>query len=140
MSATQIDRPFRLKTPLGDDALLLDRFDGYERVSTPFRFILRLLSPDPNIDMQGLLTKPAVLSMNLTEESERHLHGHINRIKLLECGQDGMAAYEAEMVPWLWFLHHFTDYRIFQNKTVPDIVEQVFHSRGFSDYQLKLQG
>jgi type VI secretion system secreted protein VgrG len=140
LAATQIDRPFRLKTSLGDDALLLERFDGYERISTPFRFILRLLSPDPNIDMQGLLTEPAVLSMNLTEESERHLHGHINRIKLLEYGDDGMAMYEAEMVPWFWFLNYFSDCRIFQNKSIPDILEQVFKDRGFSDYQLKLQG
>ncbi len=140
MTATQINRPFRIKTLLGDDALLLDRFDGYERLSEPFRFVLRLLSPDPNIDMQALLTKPVVLSLNLTEESERHMHGHINRIKLLEYGEDGMAAYEAEMVPWFWFLHHFSDCRIFQNKTVPDIVEEVFKSRGFADYQLKLQG
>ena len=140
MPATQIDRPFRIKTPLGDDTLLLDCFDGYERVSEPFRFILRLLSPDPNIDMAVLLTQPAVLSLDLGEETERHVHGHIHRIKLLEYGEDGMAAYEAEMVPWLWFLHHFSDCRIFQNKTVPDIIEQVFQDRGFPDYQLKLQG
>jgi type VI secretion system secreted protein VgrG len=140
LPATQTDRPFRIKTPLGDDALLLDRFDGYERVSEPFRFVLRLLSPDPNIDLQALLTKPTVLSFSLTEESERHLHGHVSRIKLLEYGEDGMAAYEAEMVPWLWFLHHFSDCRIFQNKTVPDIVEQVFKSRGFTNYAFKLQG
>ena len=140
MPATQIDRPFRIKTPLGDDALLLDSFDGYERMSEPFRFVLKLLSPDPNIDMRALLTKPTVLSFNLTEETERHLHGHISRIKLLEYGEDGMAAYEAEMVPWLWFLHRFSDCRIFQNKTVPDIVEQVFKDRGFSDYRFKLQG
>jgi type VI secretion system secreted protein VgrG len=140
MPATQIDRPFRIKTPLGDDTLLLDRFDGYERVSEPFRFVLRLLSPDPNIDMAGLLTQPAVLSFDLTEDTERHVHGHIHRIKLLEYGEDGMAAYEAEMVPWLWFLHHFSDCRIFQNKAIPDIIEQVFQDRGFSDYQFKLQG
>src|SRR5215469_6957040 len=140
MSATQIDRPFRLKTSLGDDALLLDRFDGYERVSQPYRFVLRLLSPDPNIDMDALLTQPAVLSLRLNEETERHIHGHINRVTLLESGEDGMTAYEIEMAPWLWFLHHFSDCRIFQNKTVPEIVEQVFQSRGFSDFQFNLEG
>ena len=140
MPATQIDRPFRIKTTLGDDALLVDSFDGYEHLSEPFRFVLKLLSPDPNIDMRALLTKPVVLSFNLSEESERHMHGHISRIKLLEYGEDGMAAYEAEMVPWLWFLHRFSDCRIFQNKTVPNIIEQVFKDRGFSDYRFKLQG
>ena len=44
------------------------------------------------------------------------------------------------MVAWLWFLNLFSDCRIFQNKSVPDIVEQVFKDRGFSDYKLQLQG
>ena len=140
MPAAQIERPFRIKSPLGDDALLLDSFTGYERVSQPFRFVLKLLSPDPNIDMQALLTEPAVISFDLSEESERHLHGHIVRVTLLECGEDGMAAYEAELAPWLWFLNRYSDCRIFQNKTVPEIVEQVFRGRGFPDYRLQLQG
>ena len=46
-----------------------------------------------------------------------------------------MAAYETEMVPWLWFLTLFSDCRIFQNKSVPDIVQKVFSDRGFSDYE-----
>ena len=140
MPATQIERPFRFKTPLGEDALLLESFTGEERVSTPFRFVLQLLSDDPNIDMKGLLTKPAVLSIKLEDDSERHIHGILNRIKLVEAGDDGKAMYQAEMVPWLWFLTIYSNCRIFQNKSVPDIVEQIFKDRGFSDYQLKLQG
>src|SRR5580658_3991164 len=140
MTPTQIDRPFRVKTPLGDDALLLDSFVGIERVSEPFRFVLRLLSPDPNVDMQSLLTKAAVLSIKLDEDSERHIHGNINRMKLLEYGTDGMAAYEAEVVPWFWFLTLFSDCRIFQNMSVPDIVEKVFKDRGFSDFKSVLKG
>ena len=126
-----MNRPFRIKTPLGDDALLLSSFTGYERVSTPFRFVLELLSDDPNIDMKGLLIKPAVLSIKLDDETERHIHGIINRMKLVAYGDDGMAEYQAEMVPWLWFLTLYSNCRIFQNKSVPDIVEQVFKDRGF---------
>jgi type VI secretion system secreted protein VgrG len=140
VATTQIDRPFRVKTPLGEDALLLDSFVGHERVSTPFRFVLRLLSPDPNIDMAALLYKPAVMSWQLDENTDRHIHGNIRRMKLLDVGEDGMAAYEAEVVPWLWFLNQFTDSRIFQNKTVPEIIEKVFRDRGFTDFRLQLQG
>ena len=140
MAATQIERPFRIKTTLGDDALLLSSFTGYERVSTPYRFVLQLLSEDPNIDMKSLLTKPAVLSIKLDDETERHIHGLFNRIALMEYGEDGMALYQAELVPWLWFLTIFSNCRIFQNKSVPDIVEQIFKDRGYTDYQLKLQG
>jgi type VI secretion system secreted protein VgrG len=137
---TQIRRPFRLKTVLGDDALLLESFRGSERVSEPFRFILRLLSPDPNVDMQGLLQTPAVVTLNLDEGAQRHIHGNINRIKLLEFGADGMAAYEAEVVPWFWFLTLFSDCRIFQNMSVMDIVKKVFHDRGFTDFADRTTG
>ena len=140
MPATQIERPFRIKTPLGDDALLLNAFTGYERISTPFRFVLELLSDDPNVDMKGLLTQPVVLSIKLDDENERQIHGLISRMKLVEYGDDGMAMYQAEMVPWLWFLTLYSNCRIFQNKSVPDIVEQIFKDRGFPDYDLKLTG
>jgi type VI secretion system secreted protein VgrG len=139
LPATQIDRPFRIKTTLGDDALLLNSFTGEERVSAPFRFVVELLTEDPNIDMKGLLRKPAVLSIKLDDDTERHIHGLFNRIALTEFGADGMAVYRAELVPWLWFLTMYSNCRIFQNKSVPDIVEQIFKDRGFADYQLKLQ-
>lgn len=137
---TQIDRPFRLKTPLGDDVLLLESFEGYERISTPYRFVLRALSENPNIDMKGLLYKPVVVTILLEDNSERHIHGNIKRMRLAEFNADYLAAYEIEVVPWLWFLTLFTDCRIFQNKSVKEIIEGVFTDRGFSDYEWKLQG
>jgi type VI secretion system secreted protein VgrG len=140
LPATQIDRPFRIKTTLGEDALLLNSFTGSERVSTPFRFLLELLSPDPNVDMQSLLRKSAVISVKLDDEAERHIHGLFSRIALTECGEDGMAVYQAELVPWFWFLTLYSNCRIFQNKSVPDIVEKIFADRGCADYKLTLKG
>jgi type VI secretion system secreted protein VgrG len=125
---------------LGDDDLLLDSFVGTERVSGPFRFVLRVLTSNPNVDIQSLLSKAVVLSIPLNSESERDIHGNICRMKLLKVGADSMAAYEIEMVPWFWFLNLFHDCRIFQNKSVPDIVQQVFQDRGFSDFKSSLQG
>ncbi len=59
MPATQSDRPFRLKVnSLGDDALLVDSFTGHEGVSQPFRFMVKALSEDPNVDMKSLLDDP----------------------------------------------------------------------------------
>ncbi len=140
MAWTQVDRPFRLKSTLGDDALLLESFESQERMSTPFRFLLRVLSEDRTIDMKGLLMKPLVMTIVLADKTERHIHGNISRMKMLETGDDGLTAYEVEMVPWFWFLTLFSDCRIFQNKSVPDIVQKVFSDRGFSDFRLDLQG
>ncbi len=41
-------------------------------------------------------------------------------------------------MPWLWFLGHTSDCRIFQNLNVPDIIEQVFKTYGFTDYQMSV--
>ena len=39
--------------------------------------------------------------------------------------------YRARLVPWLWYLGHSTDCRIFQNLSVPEIIEQVFKTFDF---------
>jgi type VI secretion system secreted protein VgrG len=137
---TQADRPFRVKTPLGNDVLLLDSFQGEEGVSQPFRYTLQMLSENLSLDLQGLLTKPLVLTFKLPKEQERHIHGNINRIAQLENTEDGLAAYEAEVVPWLWFLSLFTDCCIFQNLNAKEIIEQLFTARGFRDFEFDLQG
>ncbi len=139
MARTQIDRPFRLKSTLGDDALLLESFEGVERMSTPFRYVLRALAESPDIDMKALLTKPLVLTLVL-HGAERHVHGNISRMKLAGIGDDGLALYEIELVPWLWFLNLFTNCRIFQNKAVPEIIEQIFKDRGYDSYRKALNG
>ena len=46
-----------------------------------------------------------------------------------------IASYKAEVVPWLWFLTQNANCRIFQKKTVKEILEQVFADRGFSDFE-----
>ncbi len=140
MARTQIDRPFRLKCTLGDDALLLESFTGSERISTPYHYVLRVLAESADLDIIGLLKKPLVVTIVLTDKQERHIHGNIRSMKLLATGDDGLAAYQIEMTPWFWFLHLFSDCRIFQNKSVLDIVKQVFSDRGFTDYRDDTQG
>lgn len=139
MAFTQADRPFRVTTTLGDNVLLLESFEGDEGVSRPFRFILKMLSENLSLDLKGLLSKPVVLTIKLPDETERHIHGNINRITQLEHGEDNLVAYEAEVVPWLWFLSLFSDCRIFQNKNAQQIIEQVFSDRGFSNYRFEVQ-
>ncbi len=140
MPATQADRPFRLKTNLGDDALLVESFTGHEGVSEPYRFIVKALSDDPNVDMKSLLVTPAVLTFHIGDENERQVHALINAIKLLECVEDGKAVLELELLPWFSFLTYFTNCRIFQNKSVTDIFTKIFSDRGYTDYRIDTQG
>ena len=119
---------------------MLESFEGQERVSTPFRFLLKVLSYDPNIDMKGLLQQAGCLDHGLTEGGERHIHGNINRMKLLEFGDDGYAAYRdgsraLAVVPEPVFrLPHFP------KSNVPDIVRRFSRTGALSDFKLQIQG
>jgi type VI secretion system secreted protein VgrG len=140
MPLTQAGRHIRVNTDLGEDAIFLESFEGEERVSDLFRFELALLTSDPGFTMDSLLNKPAVVSLSLHDDTDRHFHGIINHLEELETRAEGYVLYRATMVPWAWLLTLFDDCRIFQNKSVPDIVQQVFKDRGFTDYANRLTG
>ena len=52
-----------------------------------------------------------------------------------EDANERFATYHAELRPWLWILTKAADCRIFQNKSVPDIIKRVFADLGFTDYR-----
>ena len=56
-SFTQDKRPLRVTTGLGKDVLLLERFSGEEGVSTPFHFVLDMLSENSAIAPADVLRK-----------------------------------------------------------------------------------
>ena len=133
---TQAERPITVSTVLGEDVLLLQGFAGEEGISMPFWFTLDLLSEDPSIDAKKLLHSPARVTTRLANGDERPIHGRINRFAQLD-RQGELVSYRAQMVPWLWFLSLSSDCKIFQNLSVLEIVEQVFKSQGYSDFQIK---
>ena len=139
MPFTQTDRLIRIDTPLGDDVLLLRGFSGQEGMSQLFKFELDLLTEGPAIDFGAIIGQPVTIRVELIDEKERFFHGYISRFA--QTGSEtGVIHYSAEMVPWLWFLTRTANCRMFQNKSTPDIIEQIFADLGFSDYQLNLQG
>lgn len=136
---TQDTRLIGITTPLGKDVLLLREFSGRESISQLSAFDLDLLSKDPEIKFEDIIGKRVTLRVTLSQDKERYFNGFISRF--VQTGaQTGMANYRATMVPWLWFLTKTTDCRIFQNKTIPDIVQGIFKEYGFTDVTAKLQG
>ena len=140
-SVTQAIRLLSLTTPLGDEALLLERFTGHEALSTLFEYTLDLLSEDAAIAFSALVGKTATIHLE-TEDGPRHIHGCISQFSQSGVHKGDMQhrlyRYQAVLVPWLWNLTRTTDSRIFQHKTVPDIISQIFRDLGYSDYQLQL--
>jgi type VI secretion system secreted protein VgrG len=139
MALTQTTREIAIQTPLGEDKLLLRSFRGQEFLSRVFEFDLDLASEDPSIAYDEIVGQNVTISVTLADGSERYWNGWISRF--IQMQRDSVAAaYRATMVPWLWFLGQTTDCRIFQNKTVPDLIKQIFQENGYSDFSLRLYG
>ncbi len=137
---TQQNRFISIDTPLGQDKLLLRSFSGTEAISKVFNFQLELLSEDHNIDISKILGERVTVTINLPENQggQRYFNGFICRFKQLP-SISRFARYQAEMIPWLWFLTRTTDCKIFQKEVVPDIIEKVFRQFNFQDFERELQ-
>jgi type VI secretion system secreted protein VgrG len=139
MTFTQAVRPIGIDTPLGEDTLLLRAFQGQEAISKLFTFELDLVSEEASIKYEDIVGQAVTLRISLADGSLRYWNGFVNRF--VQAGRDSnLSVYQATMVPWLWFLDQTTDCRIFQNKTAPDIIKQIFQEYGYRDFTLSLYG
>ncbi len=139
MAMTQENRELKIATPLGKDVLLLTSMSGSEQLGRPFRFDLELASENDQIKAEDIVGKNVTIRLDLLTGEGRYFNGYISRFsQLITSG--GLARYRATMVPWLWFLTRTADCRIFQEKTVPDIIEEVFRDHGFTDFKRSLSG
>lgn len=139
MPSTQAAQFISITTPLGDDVLLLRSVTGQEGISQLFKFQLGLISEKPPIRFETIIGQNIAVNMILSDGSSRYFNGFVS--EFAQTGQDSQFIhYQAEMVPWLWFLSQTSDCRIFQNKTVPEIVMEIFQEFGFLDFRIALQG
>ncbi len=141
MSAySQDKRPIRVQTALGKDELLLSAFTGTEGMSQPFAYTLDLVSANAAVDPSSVLRTPATIHVELPNDGgTRFINGVVNRFSQLGQVED-LTVYRAEIVPWLWFLSLSRDCRIYQNLSVPEIVEQVFTDLGYSAFDIRCAG
>jgi type VI secretion system secreted protein VgrG len=139
MALTQSERELSIHTPLGDNVLLLRSFSGQEYLSRLFSFELDLVSENSSIAYDDIVGQNVTVSVTLADGTDRYWNGWISRFVQMQRDKTA-SAYRATMIPWLWFLGQTTDCRIFQNKSVPDMLKQIFRENGYSDFSLKLSG
>jgi type VI secretion system secreted protein VgrG len=144
MSYTQLQRLFSFTTALDMDDLIVREFRGSEHVSKTYKFELSLISPNSAIGADELISRRAALSVQ-TVDGERYWTGVISLFQRvgeirIEGEEDLFTEYYCEIEPLLAHLRHNEDARIFQQKTVRDIVEQVFEEFLITDYEFHLSG
>ena len=135
---TQDGRLIAIETPLGKDKLLLTSLTGEEAISGLFAYELEMLSGDQAIQPESLIGRSVKIVITLKDGKTRPIHGMVAQFRAGPLVGRGLRQYSAQVVPWLWYLGQSSDCRIFQNLNVPDIIEQVFKTFGFTDYQLSV--
>ncbi|MHC2068057.1 type VI secretion system Vgr family protein [Bremerella sp. T1] len=133
MNKAQENRAYTLEDQLGEDFYLLS-FTGSEGISKLFSYQLHLASrrDDMQHKPEEILNKEAKLRFYVGDSDTRYVKGYINRFS--SDYQPGvLAGFHAELVPWLWFLTQTSDCRIFEDKSIPDIIEDVFNSDPIKD-------
>jgi type VI secretion system secreted protein VgrG len=123
---TQSSRLLRLHTPLGADVLLAESLHGEEGIDSGFRLQVAALSQDASLSLKTLLGQPALVELLAAPgQAPRSFHGHVTAAEL--CGANGgLARYRLTIEPWTAFLALGRDSRVFQDKSVPDIIDTVF--------------
>ena len=109
---------------LGEESLLPHRLSGEEGLSANDRYTLDCLSADPHLELKRLLGQPVEISLLLPDGGSRLLTGLVTHAA--QNGADGgFARYVLTIEPALATLAHRRNSRVFQDKSVPEIVSSV---------------
>jgi type VI secretion system VgrG family protein len=108
---------------LSADTFRVVSFLGHEEISQPFRFEIELASEKPDIDLDDILRWPAFLGIE-REGELRKIHGILAEFEQMREGPLDLYHYKAVLVPRLWLLSMSCQNQIYQNKSVPQIIEE----------------
>jgi type VI secretion system secreted protein VgrG len=131
-----------ITTPLDSDSrkFKLAQIEGKEQISGLFHYHLTLRTEDKNVDFKKIMGKNAAVHLMFPDKSNtRYINGIVTRF--VQGNFDGgVVTYFAELRPWLWQLTLSSNNKIFQNKSVTDIISAVFNDAGFTDFKLGTTG
>ena len=126
--------PITFTCPLPPERLLFESMNFSAGLSTLGEMQLSLVSKWPDIDPDKLLGQPVTVKMRMRDETERSFHGYVTRFGI-GVHRGRQYGYQATVRPWLWLLTRTSDCRIFQDKTVPEIVTEVFQDHSVAHFK-----
>jgi len=139
MAFTETAQYISISTPLGADKLLIRSFRGEERISGLFHFFVEMQAEDNALDFSQIVGKSVTISIKVSDDTTRYINAIVGRF--VQGATDArFTTYFAELHPWFWLLTMSADCRIWQNKSVIDIVTGLFGELGFTDYKNSTTG
>lgn len=130
----------KIHTPLGQDALVLERLDVSEGVSRQFNIQVCFFANERIKDLDKLVGENVSISLGLGDKAsakERFFNGHILSISELGKAQHSKEGqrYQAIVVPRAWSATRRINSRVFQNMTSVEIAKRILgeHSQAIEE-------
>ncbi|MGH9947166.1 MAG: type VI secretion system Vgr family protein, partial [Pyrinomonadaceae bacterium] len=140
---TQDKRILSIATPLGKDFLLIDKMTAAEAMSGLFNFEIDVRHQEggptgapTEVTPQQVLGKSVTVTVTQQNGTVRHFNGIVNRF-VQNNRQRRFTFYSMNVVPQHWLLTQVKQSRIFQHKSIPDILREVLADL---PYKIELQG
>lgn len=127
----------RITVQLPVEGLLFWKLSGHEAMSEMFELSLTLLGSDARLDRSKLLGQPVTVTIPTQNAlSSRYFNGKITRVAVSAVELSGIryAVYQLIVEPDLWPMKRDRNLRIFQGKTVPQIINTLL-----SEYQVNVE-
>ncbi|PTW47822.1 contractile injection system protein, VgrG/Pvc8 family, partial [Rhodovulum kholense] len=113
----------RISTVLGQDVLVLRRFEGVDHLNALFDYSADCLAATADLDFDRLIGTHATVTLT-TKEGERPFDGIVTEARWLGSGDNGHR-YRLRLRPWAFLASLRRNQRIFHNKTVVEILTEL---------------
>jgi type VI secretion system secreted protein VgrG len=134
----QRGRMMQIATALPDLALVPERAMVHEGVSGGFEWVVDCVASHPNFPLKLLIGEQMSLRLLQADGTYKPWHGYV--MEAAQLGSDGgLSRYRLVMRPWLAFLAHRHDAFIYREKTVEEIVADVFADHPQANFRFELQ-
>jgi len=135
----QSDLRFTFQPLAGQSDFEVVSFELDEMISSPFQLKLELISFEDEVDFGQLLDKPVLFTIWRGERPLRYVHGLVSSFSQGETGFY-RTRYRALVEPVLARAGLRSNWRIFQQKTVPQILELMLRRQGIARFEIKSMG
>ncbi|NVI85478.1 type VI secretion system Vgr family protein, partial [Janthinobacterium sp. BJB401] len=116
---------------IGDDGqdggLLVEAFAADDRLQAVGAREIIALSTNAHVALASLLGQPASLHISLADGTRTQFPGYISAAAMLG-SNGGLARYRLRITPWLWLLTQVRNSRVWQDRSVTAIVDEVLQA------------
>jgi type VI secretion system secreted protein VgrG len=114
-------------TDLGAGGLQVEAFAADDAVQDIGGRDVIVVSTNAYIEIEALLGQAASLELSLADGSRTSFAGDISEVAMLG-SEGGLARYRLRLSPWMWRLSQVRNSRVWEEKSVIEIVDSVFEA------------